>query len=99
MWKIQIHPLVLEKDFSKIDSTVQRKILKAIHKKLSSSPEQYGKPLGGPFKNYWRLRVEDYRVIYRIEKDCVEVFVVKVGIRRDDEVYRQFALRLTKLAR
>jgi mRNA-degrading endonuclease RelE of RelBE toxin-antitoxin system len=40
------------------------------------------------------LRVGAYRVIYRIHDDTVEVFIVKVGIRRDDAVYLQLFKRL-----
>ena len=35
----------------------------------------------------WRLRVGDYRVIYRIRDEILEVLVIDVGDRRD--VYRR----------
>lgn len=98
MWSVQIHPLVFEEDFPKIDRSAQQRIIKAIYKKLSSSPDEYGRPLTGPLKGYWRLRVDDHRVIYRIEKDEIRVFVIKVGVRKDDEVYLQIPTRLKKLA-
>lgn len=34
----------------------------------------------------YRVRVSDYRIIYRIEQDILTVLVVKIGHRR--EVYR-----------
>lgn len=34
----------------------------------------------------YRMRVSDYRIIYRIEQDILTVLVVKIGHRR--EVYR-----------
>ncbi len=94
MWKVEIHPLVFKEDFPKIDRSAQARIIKTIHKKLAIAPIEYGKPLAGDLKGYWRLRVDDYRVIYRVAKERVHVFVIKVGIRRDDEVYRQFSVRL-----
>jgi len=97
MWSVKFHPLVLKEDFKKIDPESQKKIVKQIAKKLRIDPEKYGKALSGELHGYWRLRVGDYRVIYRIIKDRIEVLVVKVGIRRDLEVYEKFLLRLKKM--
>lgn len=44
------------------------------------------KSLQGSQKGYLRLRVGDYRIIYRVEDERLLVFVVAVGHRR--EVYR-----------
>lgn len=97
MWAIKFHPLVLKEDFRKIDPENQRQIFRQIVKKLSINPEAYGKALSGELHGYWRLKTGDFRVIYRILKDRVEVLVVKIGIRRDFEVYEKFLLRLKKL--
>jgi len=35
---------------------------------------------------HWRIRIGDYRVIYRVEKQRVVIVIVRVGHRR--EVYR-----------
>ena len=84
IWQIRIHHLVLSEDFISIPKSDTEVILKTIRKRLAIDPEAYGKPLTGQFKRYWRLRVGDYRVVYRIVKDEILVFVIKVGIRRDD---------------
>ncbi len=97
MWAIKFHPLVWSEDFRKIDPENQRQILKQIVKKLTIDPEAYGKALSGELHGYWRLRAGDFRVIYRILKDKIEVLVVKVGIRRDFKVYEKFLLRIKKL--
>lgn len=97
MWVIKFHLLVLKEDFEKIDPENQRRILKQIVKKLGIDPEAYGKALSGELHGYWRLRAGDFRAIYRILKDKIEVLVVKIGIRRDFEVYEKFLLRLKKL--
>ncbi len=94
MWQVEIHPLVFEEDFKKISKSDQSRIIKSIYKKLTISPLEYGKPLIGTLKGYWRLRVEDFRVIYRVEKEEIKVYVIKVGARRDDEVYKQMKFRL-----
>jgi mRNA interferase RelE/StbE len=36
--------------------------------------------------NHWRIRIGDYRVIYRIERSRLVIVIVRVGHRR--EVYR-----------
>lgn len=98
MWLVKLHHLVLEEDFKSISPEHKTKILKAIQKKLSLYPESYGKPLQGEFKGCWRLRVEDYRVVYRIIKDEIVVLVIKIGIRKDDKIYRELISRLKKLS-
>lgn len=81
MWTVKFHPLVLAEDFKKIDPGNQKQILRQIIKKSSINPEAYGKALSGELHGYWRLKAGDFRVIYRILKDRVEVLVVKIGIR------------------
>lgn len=97
IWKVKIHKSVLSEDFKSISYPDQKLILKDIHKKLCFDPKNYGKPLLGELKGYWRLRVKDYRVIYKIREDVVEVLVIKVGIRRDEAVYKKLLYRFHKL--
>lgn len=96
-WKIKIHRLILSEDFKAISHPDQKIILKDIRKKLSLDPKSYGKPLSGELKGYWRLRIKDYRVIYKVKDDIIEVLVIKVGARRDEEVYKKLFHRLKKL--
>lgn len=97
MWQILLHPLVLSEDFKTIDRYTRRLILKAVFKKLSKSPEEYGRPLIGEYKGYWKLRTGGYRVIYKIIKEKVIVLIIKIGIRRDYKVYTELFHRLKKL--
>lgn len=97
MWKIKIHRLVFENDLNKISKRDRSIILKTIYKKLSSSPEKYGTPLRHNLKGYWKLKISDYRVVYKIEKEQIKVLVLKIGIRRDEEVYKEMLTRLKKL--
>ena len=69
----------------------------AINKKLSLNPEAYGKPLSGEFQGLWRLRIDDYRAVYRVIKDQIVVLVIKIGIRKDDKIYQELFSRLEKL--
>lgn len=94
MFKVQIDELVLKKDFKKIDKADQLRIINTIRKKLTSNPQEFGKPLKGELKGYWKLRIGEYRVIYEIEKDKIIVYVIMVGYRRDKEAYKKAIIRL-----
>ncbi len=95
-WKVLIHPLV-EKDFKSIPQNDQKFILKTCIKKLSTHPDEYGKPLSGPFHTLWKLKIRHYRVIYQINKKEIKILVVKVGYRRDDKVYKDLGKILKKI--
>jgi len=97
MWQIKVHHLVVDEDFKKISKHDQSIILKTIYKKLSVAPEKYGSPLRKELKGYWKLKISHYRVIYRIDKNTVKVLVLKVGMRRDETVYKEMLLRIKKL--
>jgi mRNA interferase RelE/StbE len=94
MWKVHFHPQVHEEDLPSLDKPVRQRILKAIQKKLTTHPKDYGSPLHGNLFGYWKLRVDDYRVVYRMNDDRLEVLVIKVGIRRNVEVYETVLKRL-----
>jgi len=51
-------------------------ILTAIRRKLSLSPDLFGKPLRNPLAGFWDLRVGDYRVIYKIRRHTVVILLV-----------------------
>ncbi|MBI1992543.1 MAG: type II toxin-antitoxin system RelE/ParE family toxin [Candidatus Omnitrophica bacterium] len=97
MWQVEIHPLVWEEDFARLDPQARIRITKAIRQKLTTHPTEFGKPLSGPLRGYWRLRVDAYRVMYRIEHQRLVVLVIKVGMRRDALIYTEAIPRLRKL--
>jgi len=93
-YEVLIDELVLKDDFKRIELHHQRKILKVIRERLSTEPEMYGQPLRGDLKGLWKLRVGEFRVIYEIQKEQVVVYVIKIGLRRNDDVYRAVLKRL-----
>lgn len=97
MWQIKIHRLVVNEDLKRIDKSDRFNIIKAIYKKLSIAPEKYGSPLRDELKGYWKLKVSEYRIIYRIEKDTIRVLVLQIGMRRNKEVYKEMLLLMKKL--
>ena len=83
-WRIEYLESVVRDDIPSLSEAARRRIRKAIEDKLSSNPVEFGKPLRYSFKGARRLRVGDYRVIYRVEPPDV-VLILKIGHRR--EVY------------
>jgi mRNA interferase RelE/StbE len=60
----------------------RRRVMRAIHA-LANDPRPPGaKLLTGP-ERFWRVRVGDYRVVYRTTHELVEVLVLRVRHRSD----------------
>ena len=75
---------VVEEDIPKLARTARQRVRKAIEEKLATHPVEFGKPLRYSLQGARRLRVGDYRIIYRIESPRT-VLILKIGHRR--EVY------------
>jgi mRNA interferase RelE/StbE len=65
-FEIIYHTKVVEEDISQLAPLWRDKIQSAIEEKLVTYPDLYGKPLRRSLKGYRKLRVGDYRVIFRI---------------------------------
>ena len=86
------HPAVLKEDLSKLSPDVKERIKKAIEDKLLADPIAAGGMLRHSLKGHRKFRVSDWRVIYRIDKDCI--FILKIGHRR--EAYERATKRTKK---
>jgi len=80
-YRIVYHPAVLEEDLPPINRNLQLRIVHAIEQRLATEPTYYGEPLRHRYKGYWKLRVGDYRVVYRVVGQ--EVWVYRVDHRKD----------------
>ena len=69
---------VIKDDLPRLSSTERQTILIAIEKKLTTHPNIFGKPLRGTLKNHWSLRVGDYRVVYRMSGNTVNIFAIEL---------------------
>ena len=74
---VSYHPAVMLEDVPKLSTSVQRRIKQAIEQKLTTFPEQFGKPLRRSLAGYRKLRVGDYRVVFRIEGRTVKIFLIQ----------------------
>ena len=52
-------------------------IKRAIEERLMADPISFGKPLRYSLKGHRRLRVSDYRIVYRIEDKQVIILAIK----------------------
>ena len=89
-FEISYHSIVIKEDIPRIASTWRGKIQQAIEEKLCSNPEVYGKPLRRSLKGYRKLRVGDYRIVFRIQGKKVLIF----AILHRSIVYKEIEKRL-----
>lgn len=87
VWEVTYHPEVQD-DLESIGRPAARRILKVIEERLvNGSPERSGKRLRGNLAGCRRIHSGSYRIIYKVNGDCVEVLILAVSSRRDNEVY------------
>jgi mRNA interferase RelE/StbE len=73
---VEYHPEVKSKDLPVINPDMKARIKKAIEQRLLVAPYEYGIPLRKSLKRYWKLRVGDYRVVYKIQNTTVRIFCI-----------------------
>ena len=76
-FEILYHELVITDDISRLSSVWREKIRRTIENRLTKKPEVYGKPLRKSLKGYRRLRVGDYRVVYKIRGKTVKILAIQ----------------------
>ena len=76
-FEIRYHEDVFREDIPKLSKEWQSNIKKTIEEKLTHQPEVFGKPLRHSLKGYRKLRVGDYRIIFRIEGIIVKVLAIQ----------------------
>lgn len=82
-YNIEYLESVVRKDIKTLSVSLKKQIKKAIDEKLTLDPIGFGKPLRYSLKGHRRLRVGDYRVVYRIEKKTVLI----IGIKHRKNIY------------
>ena len=77
------------KQLNKIDPNDKRLIVNWINKNLDNTDNPYktGKALVGNLKGLWRYRIGKYRVIVKIENQVLEIYLLRLGLRKD--IYKQ----------
>ena len=89
-YSLVYHPDVRSKDVPAINQNLRDRISRAIETRLTTEPQRHGEPLRHTLMGYWKLRVGDYRVVFKVVKGEVWIF----GIAHRREVYERVARRL-----
>ena len=93
IWEIIYHKDV-DDDLKSVGPAAAKRIILAIDKKLTRAPEEFGAPLSNNLKNFRKLRIGDFRVVYQVANKKVIVFILAVGPRRDKEIYQSASKRI-----
>ena len=88
-YRLLYHPDVLKEDLTNVPVNIKTRIRKAIETRLLKDPILFGQPLRQSLKGHRKLRVGDWRIIYRVEHS--NIVILKIGNRKDVyiEVFRR----------
>ncbi len=86
-YKVKSLKRVVEKDLPNLPKIIRLRVQKAIKERLTVDPINFGEPLHHNLKGCRRLRVGDYRVIYRVNQLDHIVTITEIGHR--DDIYKK----------
>jgi mRNA interferase RelE/StbE len=66
-FRLKYHPDVKGADLPRINVKMRERIRRAIESRLMTALQEYGLPLRKNLRGYWKLRVGDYRVVFKID--------------------------------
>jgi mRNA interferase RelE/StbE len=88
LYRVEYLESVVNDDIPDLSTSAKQLIQKAIEERLMVDPIGFGKPLRYSLKGHRRLRVSDYRVVYRIESLNHTVIIIAIKHRKD--VYKDY---------
>jgi mRNA interferase RelE/StbE len=80
-FRILYHPEVVRKDIPRLDPPARQRVKAAIEQKLTTCPEEFGKPLAYNKAGIWSLRVGHWRVLFALRGE--ELWILRIGHRRE----------------
>ena len=83
MYEVLLHPDA-QKVYANAPKARSKKIARCLQQ-LEQNPRSHPniKALKGDYAGYYRYRIGDYRVIYSVEDEVVQVFVVAIAHRSE----------------
>jgi mRNA interferase RelE/StbE len=87
-WRIE-YDAGAEKDLSKLDRKIARRIIKFLGQRVAKldDPRSIGEALkGSTLGDFWKYRVGDYRIIADIQDKVLRIYIIEVDNRK--QVYR-----------
>jgi len=82
-YRIEYLDSVVEEDIPNLPKTMREVIKRAIEDRLTIDPVGFGKPLRYSLKGHRRLRVGDYRIVFRVDAEKRIVTIVVIKHRKD----------------
>lgn len=76
-YTLAYHPLVVREDIPRLDHAIKEQIKAAIEQKLITHPDMFGVPLRRSLKSHHKLRVGDYRIVYRVHGTSVHILTIQ----------------------
>lgn len=76
------------KEVEKIEPDARRQVIEAIEELQKDARPQNSKKMRGEYSDYRRLRTGDYRVIYQVKDQKLQIVIVRAGHRKD--IYGSF---------
>ena len=74
---------VVRRHIPGLSTAAKTMIKRTIEERLAVDPIGFGKPLRYSLKGHRRLRVSDYRIVYRIEHEEKTAVIVAIKHRKD----------------
>lgn len=71
----------IKEDFKRLPPSLVEDIIKGAEHKLSLGPKYLGSPLRGSSCLIWRAKISDYRILYTLEEQPREVWILSVQHR------------------
>lgn len=82
-YRIEYLENVVSEDIPALPKTMRELIKRAIETRLTVEPIGLGKPLRYSFVGHRRIRVGDYRIVYRVNQKIALVTIVFIKRRKD----------------
>jgi addiction module RelE/StbE family toxin len=83
MYSIEYLQTVVKDDIPALPKRMAQSIKRAIEERLMADPIGFGKPLRYSLSGHRRLRVGDYRIVYRVDDAKKVVIIITIKHRKD----------------
>ena len=84
-WKIE-YAASVQKSVRKLDPPVRGRLRTFLEDRVAKldNPRQLGTAMqGSRYRDLWRYRVGDYRILTRIDDETIRILVIRIAHRRD----------------
>lgn len=71
----------VQRQIERLPGNIRQRVRRAIAELVYNPRPTYGKALEDDLIGYYRVRIDDYRIIYTIEDDIVLVEIIRVAKR------------------